>query len=119
MIFNELKDIILKSMNTDSDLIKKIGKLGEIELLILSGAFVGEESAVDLLIVGDINKDNLQKLLAESSKTGENLKFTSMTKRDFLYRLECKDKFIHDFISYDKSIVAVNKMKKELERIRY
>ncbi len=119
VIFNELKDIILKAMNTDSDLIRHIGKLGEIDLLILSGVFVGKESTVDLLIVGDIDKNKLQGLLAESSKSGKDLRFTNMTKKDFLYRLEMKDKFIRDLISDDKSIVAINKMKKELEKVRY
>ena len=119
VIFSELKDIILKAMNTDSDLIRKIGKLGDVDLLILSGVFVGKESAVDLLLVGDIDNMKLKKLLEESSKSGKDLRFTNMTKKDFLYRLEMKDKFIRDLISDDKSIVAVNKIKKELEKIRY
>ena len=119
VIYNELKDIILKAMNTDSDLIRQIGKMGNVELLLLSGVFVGKESPVDLLVVGDLNKDKLQKLLAESSKMGKDLRFTTMNKKDFLYRLEMKDKFIRDLITDDKSIVAINKLKKELERIRY
>lgn len=119
VIFNELRDIILKAMNNDGDLIRKIGKIGEIELLILSGVFVGMQSQVDLLIVGDLDKEKLQGLLAEHSKSGKDLKFTSMTKRDFLYRLEMKDKFIRDLILDDKTIVAINRLKKELEKIRY
>ena len=119
VIFNELKDIILKAMNTDSDLIRQIGKIGNIDLLVLSGVFVGKESAVDILIVGEVNNDKLQKLLAESSKAGKDLRFTNMNKEDFLYRLEMKDKFIRDLIADEKSIIAVNKMKKELEKIRY
>lgn len=119
VIYNELKDIILKAMNTDSDLIRKIGKMGDVELLLLSGVFVGKESPVDLLVVGDLNKEKLQKLLAESSKMGKDLRFTTMNKKDFLYRLEMKDKFIRDLIADEKSIVAINKLKKELERIRY
>lgn len=119
VIYNELKDIILKAMNNDTELIKKIGKLGEVDLLVLSGAFVGKKSDVDLLVVGDIDKSKLQAELSESSKSGKNLRFTNMAKKDFLYRLECKDKFIHDMIVDEKSIVAVNKMKKELEKIRH
>ncbi len=119
LIFNELRDILLKAMNNDTDLIKKIGKMGDVDLLLLSGIFVGENSAIDLLVVGDIDKDELQKLLSESSKMGKDLKFTSMTKRDFLYRLECKDKFIRDLFLDDKTIVTVNRLKKELEKIRY
>jgi hypothetical protein len=119
LIFNELRDIFLKAMHNDSDLIKSISNMEEVELLLLSGIFVGEESAVDLLIVGDIDKDKLHKLLSENSKMGKDLKFTSLTKRDFLYRLECKDKFIRDLLADEKTIVAINKLKKELEKIRY
>ena len=41
-----------------------------------------------------------------------------MNKRDFLYRLEMKDKFIHELITDEKVIVAVNKLKKELEKVK-
>ena len=120
IIYNELRDILLKAMNNDTDLIKNIGKMGEVELLLLNGMFVGEDKApVDLLVVGEIDKEKLQALLAESSKMGKDLKFTSLSKRDFLYRMECKDKFIRDLISDGKTIVAVNKLKKEMERFRY
>lgn len=120
IIYSELRDILMKAMNNDSDLIKNISKMGELELLLLNGMFVGEEKApVDLLVVGDIDKEKLQGLLAESSKMGKDLKFTSLSKRDFLYRLECKDKFIRDLINDGKTIVAINKLKKEMERFRY
>jgi len=119
VIFNELKDIILKAMNNDSDLIKNISKMGEVELLLLSGAFVGKEAPVDLLVVGNIDKDKLQQLLSENSKMGKDLKFTNLSTRDFLYRLECKDKFIHDIINDNSTIVAINKLKREMERFRY
>jgi predicted transcriptional regulator len=120
LIFSELKDIFLKALNNDSDLIKSISKMEEVELLLLNGVFVGEEKApVDLLIVGEIDKDKLQKLLSDSSKMGKDLKFTSLSRRDFLYRLECKDKFIRDILADEKTIVAINKLKKELEKIRY
>jgi predicted transcriptional regulator len=119
IIFNELRDILLKSMNTDTDLIRSIGKMGEIDLLVLSGVFVGKDSQVDLLIVGDIDKDGLQKVLSKSSKMGKDLRFTNMSTKDFLYRLECKDKFIKDLITDEKTIVAINRLKKDLEKIRY
>jgi len=119
VIFSELRDIFLKAMNNDSDLIRKITKMGDIDLLVLSGVFVGEKDApVDLLIVGDLKKEKLEPLLNESSKSGKDVRFTVMTKKDFLYRMEMKDRFIHDLIADEKSIVSVNRLKKELEGIR-
>ena len=46
---------------------------------------------------------------------GKDLKFTNLSTRDFLYRLECKDKFIRDIINDNKTIVAINKLKREME----
>ena len=117
IILNELKDIILKAMNTDSDLIKKIAKM-DVDLLLLAGEFVGEESSVDLLVVGNVDKKVLQNLLSKDTKISKDLKFTSMTKRDFLYRLECKDKFVKDLLVNKKTTVAINKIKKEIEKYR-
>lgn len=118
IIFNELRDIILKSMNTDSELIHQIIRMGQVDFLLLSGVFVGKESPVDLLLVGEVDKEKLQKLLSENTKSGREIRFTSMDARDFLYRLECKDKFIHDLIADEKAIVAVNRLRKELEKFR-
>jgi predicted transcriptional regulator len=118
VIYNELRDILIKASHNDSELIHQIAKLGEVELLVLTGMFVGKEASVDLLVVGEIDSDRLRKVLSENSKDGKEIRFTAMTKRDFLYRLEMKDKFIYDLISDEKAIVAVNKLKKELEKFR-
>lgn len=118
-ILSELKSIFLKAGNTDDELIQKVIKLGPMELLILNGAFVGKEAPVDLLMVGEVNKTELQNTLASSSKPKQEVKFALISKRDFLYRLACKDKFVHEMVSDPKSIIAVNKLKKELEKVRH
>lgn len=118
VIFNELRDIILKANNNDSELIREINRMGEVDLLVLSGLFVGKDSPVDLLVVGELDNERLRLALANHAKEGKEIRFTAMTKRDFLYRLEMKDKFIHDLIADERNIVAVNKLKRELEKIR-
>jgi hypothetical protein len=69
-------------------------------------------------VVGEINADTLRKVLSENAKDGKEIRFTAMNKRDFLYRLEMKDKFINELIADEKVIVAVNKLKKELEKVK-
>jgi len=118
VIFNELRDMFLKANNNDSELIHQITHLGEVDLLILTGMFLGKEAPVDLLVVGEINAESLRKVLSENAKDGKEIRFTAMNKRDFLYRLEMKDKFIHELITDEKVIVAVNKLKKELEKVK-
>jgi hypothetical protein len=116
IIFNELRDILIKASSTDEQMARKITKMGDVELMALSGIFIGRDSPVDLLIVGDVDKNKLQAYLSESSKIDKDVKFTIISKKDFLYRLECKDKFVYDMIRDPKNLMLVNKIKKELEK---
>ncbi len=116
LIFDELRDIFIKASSNDEQMARKIAKMGNVDFMMLSGLFIGKESAVDLLIVGDIDKDKLKGYLHKSSKDKKDIKFTIITKKDFLYRLECKDKFVYDMIGNKKNVVLVNKLKKELTK---
>lgn len=115
-IFNELRDIFLKCSGTDDQMVRKITRMGDVELLVLSGQFVGRDMPVDLLLVGDVDKHKLHEYLTESSKGKKDVKFTAISKKDFLYRLECKDKFVFDMITDSRNIIPVNKLKKEIEK---
>ena len=117
IIFNELRDILIKASSTDEQLVRKIAKMGEIELMVLSGEFVGRESNVDLLIVGDVDKNKLQEYLVKTRRGKKDVKFTIISTKDFLYRLDMKDRFVFDMLKDDKNMIVVNKLKKELDRI--
>ncbi len=117
-IFQELRSIFLKGSNTDDELVNKLLQIGAIELLVLHGAFIGKDAAVDLLVVGDVNKSELQNLLASATKPKSDVKFALMTRKEFLYRLECKDKFVHQILGDPSSLIPLNKLKKELEKYR-
>jgi DNA-binding transcriptional ArsR family regulator len=112
ILYNELKSIVTKAENSNEDLVKQIQKLGKIELLILSGTFINKEADADLLLVGDINKTNLADLL--DSELDQSVRFTAMTKEDFLYRLKCNDRFITNLVNDTENIVAINKLTKYL-----
>ena len=86
LIFDELRDIIIKASSTDEQMARKIAKMGDVELMTLSGIFIGKDSPVDLLIVGDIDKNKLQKYLSESSKTKKGVKFAIISKKDFIFK---------------------------------
>lgn len=115
LLFNELHSIIMKGMNSKEGLVKKISKLGDVHFLVLSGAFLNKKSSCDLLLVGNVNKTELEKLLDEEAKTDEPIKFSIMSKDDFLYRIECNDKFIKDLVEDSTNIIGVNKLSKHLE----
>lgn len=111
IIFQELRSLILKTMSNHEEISKKISKCGDIDYMILSGIFVNKNSTVDLLIVGDqINKDRLETVLNSEVATKRPVRYSILTKDDFLYRLECKDRFLTDILKDSENIVAINKM---------
>lgn len=85
------------------EVIKKITKLGNIKLIIVSGVFIQEaESRLDILIVGDGVKkgalDNTVKVL--ESEIGKELRYAHFTTEDFKYRLSMYDKLTRDILDY-------------------
>jgi hypothetical protein len=104
--------MVVKASNTNEDLIKEIQKLGRVDLLVLSGVFLDKESESDILLVGEINKTRLAELL--DSRLEQPVRFTAMTKEDFLYRLKCNDRFISKLVDDKANIVAINKLTKYL-----
>jgi len=117
ILFSDLKSIITKSVSSESNISKSIESMGNVELLILCGSFVeGSKSNIDILVVGDINRDQLEKYLKEELRRPE-LKYSIITKENFLYRLNINDRFINDILSDNHSLIAINKLKKYLEKI--
>lgn len=114
LLFNELKSIVTKAGSERDGIAKKIAKLGQIELLVLSGVFVGRQSQADMLIVGDVDGNALADLLDREMETTEPMRFTVMRKDDFLYRLKCHDKFVTDMVRNENNIVPINKFGKDL-----
>ncbi len=115
LIYTELRDIFIKASSNDDQMSRVVSKMGEVDFLLLSGLFIGRESKVDLLLVGEVDKKQLQDYL-DKTEQGKDTKFTIISKKDFLYRLECKDKFVKDILAEEKNVVVINKMKKELEK---
>jgi hypothetical protein len=112
IIYEELREIFIKTMDSKDSLIRKISKLGEIELLIMSGVFVKKSSPVDLLLVGKIERTELEEFLDKEINTKEPIRFSIMTRQDFLYRLQCNDKFVNDLLTDKVNIVGINKLTK-------
>src|SRR5207253_8151923 len=76
---------------TEADL-KSVGR---IELAVYTGQFTRDDSAgVDLLIVGEVNPNALQKYVDQlESKENKSLRYTVMSLPDFQYRQQIRDRF--------------------------
>lgn len=114
ILYRELRSIIIKITNSSDNLIKKISKLGKVDFLLISGIFVQKDAPVDLLLAGDIKKEDLEKFL-DTLETKEAIKFSVLDTKDFIYRLKCRDKFILDLIQDPDNIIGINKVEKHLE----
>lgn len=110
-IFEELKSIIVKALSSNDSLVRDLSALGEIRLLALAGQFVDKPTGtVDMLIVGNIDKEKLTSYINNDLRTKRPIKFTVMSEEDFRYRLNCKDKFVSDLISESGNQLPINKL---------
>jgi len=112
VIFNDLRNLVIKAMSGKDDLVKKITKFGNVEFLALLGVFVDKPSPVDLLLVGDLDKNKLQEFLNSEIETEKPIRFSILSKDDFLYRIKCKDQFIQSILTDPDNIIAINKLEK-------
>lgn len=110
-IFDELRSIIVKAVSSNEGLIKDLQQMGEIKVLALAGQFVEKATtSVDMLIVGNMDKERLTQYINNELRTKRPIKFTVMTEEDYRYRLNCNDKFVSDLIKDEDNQIAINKM---------
>jgi hypothetical protein len=86
---------------------KAFKAVGNIDLVVLTGQFTRDEtSGVDVLIVGDINKTQLSKLITDmEAKEGKELRYVSMPNNEFSYRKQVNDRFLSTIMSAKKQIL--------------
>ena len=108
ILFEELKALLVKSQVLyQKDFSKKVQKLGKIDLLVLTGFFVDDaNSEVDILIVGNINRNKLLNAISDLEKeVRKEINFTLMDKAEFLYRRSIADVFLHEVLTKKKIVV--------------
>lgn len=112
VLYPELKSLILKShLLIEKNFVARIKKLGAIDLLILTGKFVGRPaSVVDLLVVGKINRGELARLAKGLEKElCEEINYSAMSRQEFKYRKDITDKFLYSILDDGEKVVIVNK----------
>lgn len=98
MIFSELQALLNKEqfVNEDTFIQDLQAKIGKPVLLLLSGHFTHDDRAPsDILIVGPVKERVLEKLIQQyEKKSGETIRYTVMTQKEFMDRRYVMDKFI-------------------------
>lgn len=97
-----------KDAGTDAPVDDEYKPLGKVELVVYTGQFTRDDRAgIDLLIVGNINSNALDKFVAElEAKEGKELRYTTMSLTDFKYRKQINDRFITGIIDAKKQVVV-------------
>ncbi len=113
-LYPELRSIFSKEIQADSPIVAGLKKLDGIKLIVLAGSFVGTESKVDLLIIGDIKKEVLEALILQDPNL-KNVKYSIFSEGDFLYRLSLRDRFISDILNDPRHLTVYNILQKEIE----
>ncbi len=108
LFYKELKAIFTKANSNSDSLVKNLQQIGRVKLVVLTGLFVDKPSATDLLIVGDIDREAITRLLEAEVETEQPVRFSLLTAEDFIYRVKCNDKFIIDIIADGENVVAFN-----------
>lgn len=111
----DLRALFIKAhMVMENTLAEKVAKLGDIDLFLLAGVFVGkEESPADILIVGSLPKAKVQKLISKFEKEmSRSLNYALMTPSEFNYRRSVADKFLLNLLD-NKNLILINRFKED------
>ena len=116
-LYTDLRNMFGKAVQGETAVIAELKRLSGLKFLVLAGSFVGESDPVDLLIVGEVKRDAVEKLLAHDPSL-RSVKYSIFSVPDFLYRLNLKDKFIKETVDSPTHIVAFNTIDREMEEAR-
>jgi|SRR3989344_4699837 len=116
----EIKALIFKALALEEMRIaSRMSRIPGLSLLIFTGVLTKSQAPTDVLIVGKVSKNQFDKYLKKISEgVADELRYTFLSKTDYLYRLEITDKFIYDIWAGDK-IVVVDTISKDLKRSPY
>ena len=118
IFFQELKSMFAKEVRGgESATVTSLKSLPGLVFLELAGSFVGTQSKVDLLVVGEVKKEVIEVLLAQDPSM-RSVKYSLFSKADFLYRLSLRDRFILEIVEDPRHMVVLNNIQKEIEEAR-
>lgn len=86
---------------------EELKQLGNVEIACLLGQFTRDEtSGVDVLIVGNVNTNALQKYItALEEQENKELRYTVFSLDEFRYRAQIKDRFVSNVLLSKKQVL--------------
>lgn len=86
---------------------EKLKALGNLELVLYTGQFTRDEaSGIDMLVVGDVNTNAIQKFVSDlETQENKEIRYTVMPPAEFKYRRQIKDRFITTVLDSKKQVI--------------
>jgi hypothetical protein len=113
VFINHLKNFLINTVPLQkNNLVKKISKICNPKLILVSGIFLQvDESRIDLLIVADNVKEGTIKIIVNQieSEIGKEIRYTVFNSEDFKYRVSLHDHLIRDIFDLPHQIL-INKL---------
>ena len=87
---------------------ERLKSLGHLEIVLYTGQFTRDEtSGIDMLIVGDVNPNALQKFVTELEvQEGKEIRYAIMPMQEFEYRRQINDRFISTVLDSKKQVLV-------------
>lgn len=108
LLYQDLRGLFKKvHILLKQNLVQEIDQHGEIDFLVFTGRFVDHaDMATDILIVGQIDQKNLQKVINEfEQEMGSEINYTLMSREEFQYRRQITDRFLFSILERDNVIM--------------
>ena len=114
LLFPEFRALFMKAqLLVEHDLVRRLQQTGRLQLLILTGLFVGEpRGATDALLVGSTQRQRVGQLFRQFERDlNTEVKYTIMTAVEYRYRKDIGDRFIYDILE-GRHLVVVDTMER-------
>jgi hypothetical protein len=109
VLYPELRALLMKSqMLLEQNFVSRLKDMGTIKYLALTGRFSdAEDVSTDLLVVGKVNRDRLERLVHDFERElGASVRFTVLTVPEYQYRKQVGDKFVYSVLESKKLVVV-------------
>ena len=87
---------------------EELKQLSGVRIALTAGVLVkGSTSAVDILLVGDVQPAKLKKVMKDIEKAeGRELNYSLLSYDEFYYRLSVRDKFITEILNGNHAVLV-------------
>lgn len=110
--YAELSSLFEKASLPALDIAEKIYRAGgNIDYLLLSGQFVNllkNESVIDILIVGNVNKSDVECIISAYTLVDFEIRFAVLSTQEFLEKIDSQDEIIVTILKEERNIIPIN-----------